>query len=184
MILGFEDPVDERTEQEDENEENVNNVETVSASIGSEQVINSPITGKVVDLQEVADGVFSEKLLGEGIAIIPSDGKVYAPASGVMSTVFPTKHAYGITTANGADILIHIGINTVELNGELFVAHVEQDQHVKAGDLIAEFDLEQIKAKGYPIYTPVIMTNAASFADVSTLISGDVKYGEPLINLK
>jgi beta-glucoside PTS system EIICBA component len=120
FVLGFEDPVEEKLNNESENTQN--KPEAVSSSIiVSEQVINSPINGKVIDLKEVGDGVFSEGLLGKGVAIIPSEEKVYAPENGVMSTVFRTKNAYVITTSNGAEILIHIGINTVELQGESYL---------------------------------------------------------------
>lgn len=181
-ILGFEDPVDEDENKEDELSNDDSEEAVLAAS--KAQVINNPITGKVVPLSEVDDGVFSEKMLGDGVAIIPTEGKVYAPASGVMSTVFPTKHAYGITTPDGAEVLIHIGINTVELDGELFESHVEQDQHVNAGDLIATFDVEKIKEKGYPIYTPVIITNTASFGHIKPLINGDREHGENLLELQ
>lgn len=177
ILLGFEDPIDEDIVDEPKRD-NASNV------ISDNQIIMNPISGEVVDLKAVDDGVFSEKMLGDGVAIIPSEGKVYAPASGVMATVFPTKHAYGIKTTDGAEILIHIGINTVELDGELFEAHVEQDQHVKAGDLIAQFDLEKIKEKGYPIYTPVIVTNTGSFESIEPLIEGTHKHGENLLELK
>lgn len=176
IILGFEDPEDEEIES--------NSDESTSEKEDHEQVIANPISGEIVELTEIDDGVFSEKMLGDGIAIIPSEGKVYAPSAGEMSTVFPTKHAYGITTAHGAEILIHIGINTVELDGELFEAHVTQGQHVQAGDLLATFDLEKIKEKGYAIYTPVIVTNTASFESIESLNSGDQKHGVNLLKLK
>lgn len=183
IMLGFEDTVDEEVLTESVTEENTGVAATAEAS-GAGQAVTSPLDGKVVDLKEVNDGVFSEELLGKGVAIIPSVGKVYAPESGTMTTVFPTKHAYGMTTAKGAELLIHIGINTVELDGEFFTAHVEQGQQVNAGDLIAEFDLEQIKAKGYPIYTPVIVTNSSDFESIESLSDGNTVFGKDLLKLK
>jgi PTS system beta-glucosides-specific IIC component len=179
VILGFKDSPDEAVTTESATP--VENAEDTEAITG--QVITSPLNGEIVDLKEVNDGVFSEGLLGKGVAILPSDGKVYAPENGTMTTVFPTKHAYGITTSNGAEILIHIGINTVELDGEFFTAHVKQDQTVKAGELIAEFDMEQIKAKGYPMYTPVLVTNSAEFKMIEPVKDGEVVHGDNLLEL-
>ncbi|GIN63339.1 PTS beta-glucoside transporter subunit EIIBCA [Robertmurraya siralis] len=181
FVLGFKD--DQEVKEGTIKKDKPSNNTVASKPVLSEKGINSPINGKVIDLKDVEDGVFSEGLLGKGIAIIPSEGKVYAPADGVMTTVFPTKHAYGITTTDGAEILIHIGINTVELNGELFTSHVHPEQHVKAGDLIAEFNLEQIKAKGYPIYTPVIITNSTSFENIEPLRFGDVTHESRVLQL-
>lgn len=183
FLLGFKEDKDVKGEVPTTEVQGQNNTATPKQLVLAEKVINSPINGKVVDLKEVEDGVFSEGLLGKGIAIIPSEGKVYAPVDGVMTTVFPTKHAYGITTEDGAEVLVHIGINTVELNGSLFTAHVQHDQRVKAGDLIAEFDLEQIKAKGYPIYTPVIITNTPSFETIKPLRFGNVTHGSRVLQL-
>lgn len=109
--------------------------------------INSPTNGKVKDLSLLNDGVFSEKMLGVGFAIEQTDGKVYAPISGVLETAFPTKHAYGIKAKNGLSVLVHIGIDTVNLNGEGFKSFVEQGQKVKQGDLLAEVDLNLLKNK-------------------------------------
>jgi PTS system beta-glucosides-specific IIC component len=178
-FLGFDDPKEKDMVTD---AAPVNETEEVT-SVESQDMV-SPLSGKVVDLKEVNDGVFSEGLLGKGIAIIPSDGKVYAPSSGTMSTVFPTRHAYGVTTPSGAEILIHIGINTVELDGKYFTAHVEQGQMVTEGDLLAEFDLDKIKAEGYPIYTPVIITNADKFENVIVQCDGQIVAGDNLLELQ
>ena len=99
-------------------------------------VLGAPMKGKCVSIREVPDPTFGEEILGKGIAIIPSDGRVYAPADGVVSTVFPTGHAVGVTTPDGAELLIHIGLDTVELKGEPFTIKVSADQNVKKGDLL------------------------------------------------
>lgn len=181
VLLGFKDSTSEEVSLSEESE--TKEVTKSSEAIAQEQVIASPLTGNVVELSQVNDGVFSEGMLGKGVAILPAEGKVFAPESGTMTTVFPTKHAYGITTKNGAEILIHVGINTVELDGEYFTSHVEQGQTVQAGDLIAEFDLEQIKAKGYPIYTPVIVTNSAAYENVEAISKDEIVHGTKLMKL-
>lgn len=182
--LGFEDPKEEdmvtdATPTDDTEEFAVSETESIES-----QVVTSPLSGQVVDLQEVEDGVFSEGLLGKGVAIIPSEGKVYAPDNGIMTTVFPTQHAYGITTEHGAEILIHIGINTVELDGKYFTSHVEQGQSVSKGDLLVEFDIEKIVKEGYPIYTPVIVTNPNDFQSVTVTSEDQTIAGESLLDLE
>lgn len=119
----------------------------------------APQTGTVVKLEEVPDPVFAEKMLGDGVATIPTENTVYAPVSGVLADVAETKHAYCITTEDGLDVLVHIGIDTVKLEGEGLKALVKTGDKVKAGDPIAEADLAFIQSKGYQIYTPVIITN-------------------------
>lgn len=115
--------------------------------------------GKVVALSEVPDKVFAEKMMGDGYALELSDGKIYAPVDGTVAVAFPTGHAYGITTKNDIEILIHIGIDTVELDGKGFNAKVKQNDKVKAGDLLTEVDLEYIKNAGKPTVTPMIFTS-------------------------
>ncbi|EHJ07567.1 beta-glucoside-specific PTS transporter subunit IIABC [Staphylococcus simiae] len=154
-ILGFEDVSLNTRKTENSKEKNERQVEK------SENIF-SPINGKIKQLNEIKDGVFSEGILGEGIAILPTDGKVFAPANGELTTLFPTKHAYGLTLDNGAEILVHIGINTVELNGEYFNTFVKQGQYVKQGDLLAEFNLEKIKEK-FDIVTPILLTNKGDY---------------------
>ncbi|PHL19905.1 PTS sugar transporter subunit IIA, partial [Enterococcus faecium] len=117
--------------------------------------LNSPLTGKVLPLSEVPDQVFSSGVMGKGIAIDPEVGELVAPADGEITTIFPTGHAVGITTTDGAEILIHIGMDTVELNGNGYEILVKQGDLVKAGDLLIRFDIEAIKAAGYSVITPV-----------------------------
>ncbi len=115
--------------------------------------------GEVINIEEVGDGVFSAKMIGDGFAVTPSSNEVYAPVSGKVTQVFDTYHAYGITTDDGLDVLVHIGLDTVSLNGEGFKPFVKEGQKVKAGDKIAEADLDFIKSKGYKTTTIVIITN-------------------------
>ena len=130
--------------------------------------------GKAVSLSEVPDEAFSEKMLGDGVAVIPEDNRVLSPVSGTVIDVTDTLHAYCIQTNDGLDILVHIGINTVELKGEGFKSFVKCGDTVKAGDLIAEADISFLKEKGYPVFTPVIITNMDAVKDVSFL-TGDVQ---------
>ncbi|MCH6268576.1 MULTISPECIES: PTS sugar transporter subunit IIA [Neobacillus] len=123
--------------------------------------IYSPLDGKVVSLEEVPDPVFSEKMMGDGVAVIPSAGKLVAPVDGEVIQVFPTKHAIGIKSVNGLELLIHIGLDTVQLNGEGFQVYVEQGQSVKVGDLLVNFDIPFIKSNNKEIVTPIIITNMA-----------------------
>lgn len=147
------------------------------------EVISSPITGKTLPLTEVEDEAFSGELLGKGIAIEPTEGKVYAPCDGTLTTLFPTKHALGITSDKGAEILIHLGLDTVKLNGEHFTAQVSQGDKVKKGQLLVTIDAEKVKEKGYSIVTPVIITNSADYLDVVTMADGSIHKGEELLTL-
>ncbi|MGN0352932.1 MAG: PTS glucose transporter subunit IIA [Roseburia sp.] len=130
-----------------------------------DSLIYAPVTGKVMKLADVQDEVFSSGAMGEGIAIEPSEGKVYAPCNGEVSALFPTGHAIGITAKNGADILIHVGMDTVSLNGEGFKIKTKTGDKVKKGQLLIEFDIDLIKSKGYMITTPVVVTNSNEAAE-------------------
>ena len=147
-------------------------------------LIVAPIEGNAIDLSEVGDGVFSEGILGKGVAIQPSVGRAVSPVNGTVSTVFDTKHAVGLTSDDGAEVLIHIGIDTVKLNGEHFNAHVKPGDKVKAGDLLVEFDIEKIKEAGYPTVTPVIVTNTDSYSDVEVVVKGKVKEKDKLVSVR
>lgn len=147
-------------------------------------VLGAPMRGKCVSIKEVPDPTFGEEILGKGIAIIPADGHVYAPADGVISTVFPTGHAVGVTTPDGAELLIHIGLDTVELKGEPFEIKVESDQSVKKGDLLIVADLEKIRAAGKEIITPLVICNSDTYAKVETFVGKDVEPGDEVIKLE
>ncbi|MFJ6413112.1 beta-glucoside-specific PTS transporter subunit IIABC [Terribacillus saccharophilus] len=146
-------------------------------------VIASPFQGAIVPLSEIKDEAFATGALGKGVAIIPSEGKLYAPASGVVSVLFPTKHAVGITTDNGAEILIHIGMDTVQLVGKFFDAQVKQGDRVEKGQLLIEFDLESIQNAGFDITTPVVVTDVRGYNLVAATEEKQVKWGEPLLTL-
>ena len=123
--------------------------------------ILSPLNGKAVSLDSVPDDVFSGRVLGDGCAVIPSDGMIYSPIDGVISSIAETNHAYGITAENGIEVLVHFGVDTVSLKGEGFVTVVKVGDRVRAGDLIAKADIEFIKSKGINTVTPVLVCDGA-----------------------
>lgn len=146
------------------------------------EVICSPLNGNVLPLSEAKDDAFAQGLLGNGVAIDPADGKVVSPVDGTVMTLFPTKHAIGLVSDNGAEILIHLGMDTVKLDGKYFEAHVKQGDKVKKGDVLVTCDVEDIKAEGYSMITPVIVTNTADYLDVVEMASGTVKAGDDIIS--
>lgn len=148
------------------------------------ETIQTPIVGDVVALENVNDPVFSSGAMGQGIAVKPSQGVVYAPADAEVSIAFATGHAYGLKTANGAEILIHVGIDTVSMNGEGFEAKVAQGDKVKAGDVLGTFDSNKIAAAGLDDTTMVIVTNTADYASVTPVASGSVVKGDAIIEVK
>ena len=132
-----------------------------TAKLGIKQIIMAPLSGEILPLDKVPDEVFSERVLGDGVAIIPSDGKIYSPVNGKISTVAETLHAYGFSSEDGLEILVHVGLDTVALKGEGFKSHVQAGDTVKAGDLVAEVDLQFVKSKGINTITPVILCDGA-----------------------
>lgn len=147
-------------------------------------VIAAPMKGKAVALSEVNDPTFSEGLLGKGIAIIPSEGKVYAPVGGEIGLVFDTRHAVSMTGDEGMEVLIHVGLDTVNLKGEGYEAHVSAGDKVKKGDLLLSVDLDKVKEAGYDTITPVIICNTDDYADVVAVADGDVAEGDAVLNIK
>ena len=141
-----------------------------------------PITGIVSSVKECQDPVFAGEMVGKGSLILPSEGKVYSPVDGEISMVADSKHALGITSNTGLEILIHIGLDTVELNGEPYTSHVSQRQKVNAGDLLMEFDIEKIKASGKSVESPVIITNADD-KEINLLANGQTNHGEELMEV-
>lgn len=123
--------------------------------------VYAPLSGKVVAIEDVPDPVFSQKMMGEGIAVEPVDGNVYAPCDGKIVQVAPTKHAVGILAKDGSEILIHVGLDTVNLKGEGFTAHVETDRDVAKGDLLLTFDLDKVREQVPSTVTPIVITNSA-----------------------
>lgn len=146
--------------------------------------VYAPMTGTVKDLSEAADEVFSSGMLGKGIAIEPTNGQVNSPVDGIITTVFPTKHAIGVTSDEGVEILIHIGIDTVEMNGEGFESFVKQNERVKKGDLMIRVDLDKIKAAGLSSITPVVVTNSTTYKDISIVASNKVDKGQVLLTIE
>ncbi|MCY8979968.1 beta-glucoside-specific PTS transporter subunit IIABC [Bacillus halotolerans] len=150
---------------------------------GSGEIIHSPIKGEVKALSEVNDGVFSAGIMGKGFAIEPEEGEVVSPVYGSVTTVFKTKHAIGITSDQGAEILIHIGLDTVKLEGQWFTSHVKEGDKVAPGDPLVSFDLEQIIAAGYDVITPVIVTNTDRYSFSPVKEIGRVQTKEALLAL-
>ena len=143
--------------------------------------ISSPVSGQTIPLEETGDEVFAEKLVGDGIAVMPEEGAFYAPCDGTVQSVAKTSHAYSITSDDGLDVLVHIGIDTVEMNGEGFDAKVKDGEKVKRGQLICNADIELIKSRGFSTVTPVVISNIddVSFIDRR---EGNIKSGDEIIN--
>lgn len=140
--------------------------------------------GECVPLSRVPDPTFADGLLGKGVAIIPADGNVYAPADGEVTMAFQTGHAVAMTTADGIEVLVHIGLETVSLEGKPFTMHVVDGQKVSKGDLMIEADLDAIRAAGREIITPVVVCNADEFSEVETLVGRQVAPEDEVITVK
>ena len=149
----------------------------------SKEIVVTPIEGKVKPLSEIKDAAFAGGALGKGIAIEPSNGKVVAPFDGTIMTLFPTKHAIGLVSDNGCEVLIHIGLDTVQLEGKHFEAHVKQGDKVTKGQLLVTFDKAAIEKEGYCVDTPVIITNTADYLDIVETQNAVVKSNEDLITV-
>lgn len=175
-LFGYDDSMlDTPVEAEGPSSQETQEEEVVApATERADETLHSPIVGEVVALSEVNDPVFSSGVMGQGIAVKPSKGVVYAPADAEIAIAFPTGHAYGLKTDNGAEILIHVGIDTVSLNGEGFEAKVSQGDRVRAGDIIGTFDSEVIAANGLDDTTMVIITNTMDYAEVTPIATGSV----------
>jgi len=149
----------------------------------TENDILSPMTGTVLALDQVPDTTFASGLLGKGVAIIPSDNKVIAPFAGEVASLFQTKHAIGLLSDNGIEVLIHVGIDTVKLDGKPFTAHVKVGDRVQAGDLLVEFDRQAIIDAGYDLATPIIISNSDEYHEVITVAASAVQAGSPLLSV-
>ena len=145
--------------------------------------IIAPVEGKAVPLSEVSDPTFSQEILGKGVAIIPEKGIIVAPASGVLTVMFETKHAVSVTTDGGAEIIVHVGLDTVNLKGEHYTSYKKQGEHVKAGELLVEFDIDAIKEAGYDVITPIIVCNTPNYPDMVCHTGMQVKELDPIIEL-
>ena len=144
-------------------------------------ILGAPAKGKAVSLKEVNDPTFAEEMLGKGMAVIPSIEKIYAPADGEVGMVFDTLHAVSLTTDFGAEVLIHVGLDTVKLKGEGFTGHVKAGSHVKKGDLLLEVDLEKVRAAGYDTITPMLVCNTDEYASVTGLSGKNVEPGDDAV---
>ncbi|MED3657903.1 beta-glucoside-specific PTS transporter subunit IIABC [Bacillus velezensis] len=172
LLIGFEDVQSERDKAS----------EAPGVTAGGE-IIHSPIKGEVKALSEVNDSVFSGGMMGKGFAILPEEGAAVSPVEGRVTAVFKTKHAIGITSARGAEVLIHIGLDTVRLDGRHFEMHVKEGDTVAPGDLLITFDIDEIKAAGFDVITPVIITNTDQYSFTDVKKSGMVKPNEALLAL-
>lgn len=146
--------------------------------------IGSPVKGKAVPISQVSDPTFGEEILGKGVAIQPEDGKIYAPADGTIEMLFDTKHAVSMTTTEGVELLVHIGLDTVALKGEHFTAHKGNGDAVKKGDLLISVDLEAVKAAGYDVITPMVVCNTSDYQTVEAVTGSDVNPGDTVLILK
>ena len=155
----------------------------VKAQLGEEVIIRSPLKGNLKDIAEVNDKVFSEGIMGKGVAIEPSEGKVIAPFDGKVEALFNTKHAIGLKSDNGVEMLIQIGIDTVNLEGKYFTAYVENGQEIKAGDLLVEFDIDAIKNEGYDIITPVLITNVEEYKNIFPITASNMVENDEIIKV-
>ncbi|WP_259424767.1 beta-glucoside-specific PTS transporter subunit IIABC [Bacillus velezensis] len=172
LLIGFEDVQSERDKAS----------EAPGVTAGGE-IIHSPIKGEVKALSEVNDSVFSGGMMGKGFAILPEEGAAVSPVEGRVTAVFKTKHAIGITSTRGAEVLIHIGLDTVRLDGRHFEMHVKEGDTVAPGDLLITFDIDEIKAAGFDVITPVIITNTDQYSFTDVKKSGMVKPNEALLAL-
>ncbi|MDE6950760.1 MAG: PTS glucose transporter subunit IIA [Lachnospiraceae bacterium] len=148
-----------------------------------EIMIGSPVKGKAVSVSEVNDPTFAEEILGKGVAIIPEDGKVCAPAAGEIGMVFDTLHAFSMTTKEGVELLVHIGLETVGLKGKGFEAHAKAGDKVEKGDLIITADLDVIKGEGLDTIIPVIVCNTDEYKEVESLAGKDVVAGDDILKI-
>lgn len=177
-------PKDKKATDENQPQNNEDKKQTDEVKQVETITISSPMTGKVIPLTQVNDPTFAGELMGKGSAIIPTIGQALAPEDGEVVSLFRTKHAIGFVTNTGAEILIHIGIDTVKLDGQHFEAHVEAGSKVKKGDLLVSFDIDAIKQAGFEVTTPIIITNSDDYKDVQTIfMQDDIQAGDALLAL-
>lgn len=150
---------------------------------GEKEIICAPIAGEVVACSKISDLTFQKEMLGQSVAIRPADGKVYAPTDGKIEMTIETMHALSMTSERGAEILIHVGIDTVALKGKHFKTYVKEGSMVKRGDLLMEFDLEKISQAGYDLISPMIICNSDDYQEVEKVIDKEIKVGETIMKL-
>lgn len=178
--VGFDDIETE----EDKKVNDIKEKQIVTDSSNINEIVCSPIKGNVIELDKVNDPVFAEGMMGKGIAIMPKEGKVFSPVNGKIASVFGSKHAIGIISEGGAEILIHVGIDTVQLEGKYFNAHVKAGDTVTSGQLLLEFDGEEIKKNGYDIVTPIIVNNTNESQNIVFTDNKEINSGEVLFEIK
>lgn len=178
MIMGIDEEIEETANVEENSK-----VEEKIALMDNYKIL-SPLKGQVKALSEVSDKVFAKEVMGRGIAIEPSEGKVYAPFEGTVDAIFNTKHAIGLRSNSGVEVLIHVGIDTVNLEGKHFTAHVKQGDKIKPNDLLVEFDIDAIKNEGYEVITPVIVTNHAMYEEFIVTRNETVDKNDLLLEVK
>lgn len=184
LILGFLIMYFAKMDPKDMQVDGTDNILDVEVkNLVKQEVIISPIKGDVIELSQVKDEVFSAGLLGKGVAIEPKEGKVVSPVDGTLTTLFPTHHALGITSDNGAEILIHVGMDTVQLEGKCFNPKVKQGDKIKAGQVLLEFDIDGIKEAGYPVTTPVIVSNSDNYLDIIGTDKKEINREEELLTV-
>lgn len=181
FLLAFFTYKDENTETTKE-ETNNNTKPNTQISIKT-TVLGAPLKGEVRDLNEVEDEAFSSGVLGKGGAILPSDGKVVSPVDGTIVTFFPTSHAIGIQSDSGVEILIHVGMDTVKLNGKYFNPKAKEGDHIKKGQLLLEFDIDNIKKEGYSTLTPIIISNTDDYSDIIKTSEKEIDYQEDFLTV-
>ena len=185
LILGFLAMLFVKLDPKDMEDDNSNTDVSQNSenTLVKQEVISSPLKGKLTELKNVEDEAFACGALGKGIAIMPTEGKVVAPADGVLTTFFPTGHAMGITTNNGAEILIHVGMDTVKLEGKHFTLKAKQGDTIKKGQTLLEFDINAIEKEGYSLITPVIITNSENYLDVVESDKKEIDFKEDLLTV-
>ena len=191
-MFGYKDEVQETAEKNIETEKKAGapaeNAEMKSAekktAESGVQTLYSPLEGTAIPLSEVKDATFASEVLGKGMAVIPFKGEVKAPCDATVSTIFDTKHAIGLATDSGLELLIHIGVDTVELGGKFYTAHVKDGDEVKKGQTLITFDMDAIKAAGYDVTTPLIVTNTDDYEEVKMLTEGTVNNGSEVLEVK
>lgn len=149
-----------------------------------EIIIAAPVKGELVGIDKVNDVTFSQETLGKGVAIEPAEGKIYAPADGTVSSVISTGHAVAITSKDGVELLVHVGLETVELKGKYFKTHVKEGQAVKEGDLLIEVDLEKTREEGYDMIVPVVIMNTEAFSEITSEVNRKINHGDEIVKIK
>ena len=175
-ILGFEDPAEKKADDGDAGAS-----DSKALQAGKKQSVGAPVAGRTVPLEQVKDETFASGVMGKGIAIEPAEGRVYAPFDGNVETVPESHHALGLTSDGGVELLIHVGLETVRLEGRHFTCHAKEGQRIRKGDLLLEFDLKAIRTEGYDTVTPVIITNSDDYAEIIPAQEKTVKAQDAII---